>query len=500
MNYYIGIDIGTTSTKAVAFSDTGDIIAKEDIGYPIIHPYANYSEQNPDEILEAVINSIGKITPALNNDSPVLISFSAAMHSILAVDEAGNPLTNCIIWADNRASDIAEQLRETKTGDIFYHKTGVPVHAMSPLCKLLWLKENKYEIFSTAFKFIGIKEYVCFRLFGKYVVDTAVASATGFLNIHTLQWDEAILNYAGIRRSQFSAVADAHHKEYLLPASAYYNDARLKATHQSTFIIGGSDGALANLGSGAVNKNAMAISIGTSSAVRMVTTDVYTDEHMRTFCYHLANSSYIIGGASNNGAVVLQWFKDAVLETSEKHEQLFQQAETIAAGSNGLIFIPYILGERAPVWNSHANGVFFGLNITHKRAHFIRSVMEGIVFNMYSIGKILMEKRKVTEIHATGGFTQSPLWLQILCDMFNCTVLVSGAVESSASGAVKLGMDAMGIEKKWTPKMNGTYEPNALKHQTYLRQFEKFERIYEVLKKEMGSNETHAPISNLGIL
>jgi len=274
----------------------------------------------------------------------------------------------------------------------------------------------------------------------------------------------------------------------------------MKATHQSTFIIGGSDGALANLGSGAVSKNAMAISIGTSCAVRMVTTDVYTDEHMRTFCYHLANNSYIIGGASNNGAVVLQWFKDAVLETSETHEQLFQQAGTIAAGSNGLIFIPYVLGERAPVWNSHANGVFFGLNITHSRAHFIRSVMEGVVFNMYSIGKILMEKRKVTEIHATGGFTQSPLWLQLLCDMFNCTVFVSGAVESSASGAVKLGMDAMGIEKKWTPKMTGTYEPNALQHQTYLRQFEKFERIYEVLKNEMGSNETHAPISNLGIL
>jgi gluconokinase len=499
MSYYIGIDIGTTSTKAVAFSDNGDVIAKEDICYPIIHPYANYSEQNPNEILEAVLNSIAKITNTLNKDKPALISFSAAMHSILAVDEAGKPLTNCIIWADNRACDIAEQLRDTEKGNVFYHKTGVPVHAMSPLCKLLWLKENSYTVFTSAYKFIGIKEYIFSCLFGKYIIDTGVASGTGFFNIHTLQWDDAILHYTGIRKFQLSAVVDAHHKEYLSPENAYYTDQRLRGSIQSAFIIGGSDGALANLGSGAVNKDAMAISIGTSSAVRMVTTEVYTDEYMRTFCYHLANNSYIIGGASNNGAVVLQWFKDAVLETNEKHEQLFQQAETIAAGSNGLIFIPYILGERAPVWNSHASGVFFGCNITHTRAHFIRAVMEGIVFNMYCIGKILMEKRNVTEIHATGGFTKSPLWIQLLSDMFNRTVYVSGAVESSASGAVKLGMDAMGVEKKWTPKMTDTYEPNALQHQTYLRQFEKFERIYEVLKKEMGGSEANTVVAELDI-
>ena len=499
MDYYIGIDIGTTSTKAVAFSANGDIIAKEEIAYPMIHPFPNYSEQNPDEILEAVINSIGKISQSLDKGKPLLISFSAAMHSLLAVDVSGNPLTNCIIWADNRASGIAGQLRETKTGEIFYHKTGVPIHAMSPFCKILWFKENDAAIFSTAEKFIGIKEYIFFRLFGKYLVDTSVASATGFLNIRNLQWDEDILEYTGINESQLSLVTDTQHKEYLQPGSNYYKDARLQLVLQSVFIIGSSDGALANLGSGAIGKNAMAVSIGTSSAVRMVTTDVYTDEHMRTFCYHLANNNYIIGGGSNNGAVILQWFKDEVLETTATHEELFQQAQVIAAGSNGLIFVPYVLGERAPVWNSQANGVFFGLNIAHKRAHFIRAVMEGIVFNMYCIGKILMEKRKVTEIHATGGFTKSPLWIQILCDVFNCTVLVSGAVESSASGAVKLGMNALGIEKKWTAKTTDHYEPDASQHKIYLKQFEKFERIYELLKNEMTSNEANVMAANMKV-
>ena len=486
MNYYMGIDIGTTSTKAVAFSDAGDVLAREEIAYPILHPFASYSEQNPEEILEAVINSIARIAAALPDKHPVLISFSAAMHSVMAVDAQGQPLTNCIIWADNRASDIAEHLRETTMGDVFYHSTGVPIHAMSPLCKLLWLKENKRELFAAAAKFIGVKEYIFSRLFNTYIVDTPVASATGFLNIHSLQWDEAILAYAGIKASQFSTVTSAYHKEMLVPGSRYYQDARLGQVLTTPFIIGGSDGGLANLGSGAVGKNAMAISIGTSSAVRVVTNEVYTDEHMRTFCYHLSNSSYILGGASNNGAVVLQWFKDAVLNTAESHEQLFTAAEKIPAGSNGLLFIPYLMGERAPVWNSHANGVFFGLNITHTRAHFTRAIMEGIVFNVYSIGRVLMEKKKITEIFATGGFTKSPFWLQTLCDMFNCTVHVSGAVESSASGAVILGMHAVGIEKKWKARIVETYEPNALQHSLYSKQFRKFERLYELLKNEMG--------------
>jgi len=497
MNYYIGIDIGTTSTKAVAFSGQGEILARETIGYSILHPQANYSEQNPDEILEAVINSIDKITRTLKNDNPVLISFSAAMHSIMAVDESGNALTNCIIWADNRAAEIAEQLKETETGNTFYHRTGVPIHAMSPLCKLLWIRENDPALFARVHKFIGNKEYIFFRLFGKYIADTAMASASGMLNIQTLRWDETVLDYAGIAEQQLSAVVSASHKEYLSAGSKYALDERLKKVTATAFIIGGSDGALSNLGSGAVSKNAMVISMGTSSAVRITTTDVYTDEQMRTFCYHLADHSYIIGGASNNGALVLQWLKENLLQTNETHEQLFKLAETIDAGCNGLLFIPYILGERAPVWNSNARGIFFGLDVTHTKAHLVRSVMEGVIYNIYSIARILMEKRKVTEIYATGGFTQSPLWLQILCDMFNCNVLVSGAVESSALGSVKIGMNAMGIENKWTPKITQTYQPDSIKHSTYLKQFEKFERIYEIAKKEMSTTAANPATAGL---
>ena len=272
-----------------------------------------------------------------------------------------------------------------------------------------------------------------------------------------------------------SALADEE-KRWLIPEG-------------TPFIIGGSDGALANLGTGAVESNSMAISIGTSSAARVVIDKVETDIRMRTFCYHIKDNLYIVGGPSNNGAVVLEWLKDKLLETQETFEQLFQKAETVAPGSEDLVFIPYVLGERAPVWNSNARGIYFGLNINHTKAHLVRACMEGIIYAVYSIAKILLEKRIITEIHATGGFTHSSLWLQMLADTCNIKVLVSDAVESSALGAVMIGMEAMEIEPLPAKESVSPYEPNILNHEIYMKGFEKFERIYETSKDEL-TNES----------
>jgi gluconokinase len=157
MNYYIGIDIGTTATKTIAFSDTGTIMANQSIGYEMLHPQPDWSEQDPDAILQAVMYGLAQVMKTMAPDAPAFIAFSAAMHSLLVVDEAGKPLSNCIIWADNRADQLATTLRNSKTGEDIYQLTGVPIHCMSPLCKLLWLKEQTPLLFQAAYKFIGIK-------------------------------------------------------------------------------------------------------------------------------------------------------------------------------------------------------------------------------------------------------------------------------------------------------------------------------------------------------
>ncbi|MFT3704596.1 MAG: gluconokinase [Agriterribacter sp.] len=478
MSYYLGIDIGTTSVKAVAFSQEGRIIAKENIGYELYHPQPGWSEQNPQEILQATISSITSILSKLNN-APAFISFSAAMHSLLAVDEQGTALSPCIIWADNRAAAIAEKLRSSPAGQLFYQDTGVPVHAMSPLCKLLWLKENDQALFSSAYKFIGIKEYILFHLTNKFIVDTSIASATGLLNLTSLQWHQPVLDYIGISSEQLPQIAAPLFTVYSNEQSTYLKGIPL--------IIGASDGALANVGSDATADDTVAVTIGTSTAVRRILPYIYTDEQMRTFCYHLSDQQYVVGGGGNSGAVILQWLKDTVLKTSQSYEALFAAAENIPAGSEGLLFLPYLLGERAPIWNAYAKGVFFGIDIRHTQAHFVRAVMEGIIYSVYSIGEILLKQKDINTIYATGGFTQSAAWVQMLSDMFNKTVIVSAAAESSALGAVKLGLEALQITQSRSAEMTAVYKPNEANHIIYYERFQKFERIYSLLKNEMST-------------
>lgn len=482
MNYYLGVDIGTTSSKAVAFSEKGEVIASHSFDYDMQHPQPNFSEQDPNEIFEAVINGINKVIETCSAVLPSFISFSAAMHSLIAVDDKGNLLTQCIIWADNRADVIAEKLRNSERGYQFYQLSGVPVHSMSPLCKLLWFKQHQPDIFNTAFKFIGIKEYIFFRLFGDFVVDTSIASATGLLNTKTLRWDDEILSFLDINASRLSKVVSTKQVFYYKGITA-----QLSLSENIPFVIGASDGALSNLGTGATNSNAMAVTIGTSGAARTVISDPQADRQMRTFCYHLKDNLYILGGANNNGAVVLQWLKETLLQSDDDYEELFEQAKTILPGSEGLIFLPYILGERAPIWNANAKGVYFGLSIRHSKAHLIRASIEGVIFSLYSIGKILAEKREITELRAAGGFAKSPMWLQVLADVFNIKVLVSGTVESSALGAVLLGTEALGIKNVFEHATPAVYNPISDQHEVYKSAFQKFERLYELLKEEMTS-------------
>ena len=483
MNYYLGIDIGTTSAKAVAFSEDGKIIAKENAGYELYHPQPGWSEQDANEILTAAITGIISILDTLHS-APSFISFSAAMHSVIAVNETGKALTPCMIWADNRSATIAEKLRDTPEGMSFYEKTGVPVHAMTPFSKLLWIKENDRTLFSSAHKFIGIKEFILFHLTKKFVVDTSIASATGLLNIHSLQWDQSVLDYIGITENQLPDIISPLHILYPHEQSTLLTE-KLSMLKDVPLVAGASDGALANVGSNATDEDSVAVTIGTSSAVRRIQSFIFTDTRMRTFCYHLKHQEYIVGGASNNGAVILQWLKETVLKTTEPYEVLFAEAENIAAGCEGLLFVPYLLGERAPVWNAYAKGVFFGIDIKHTQAHFVRAVMEGIIYSVYSIGEILLKQNDFSDIHATGGFTQSTAWLQMLSDMFNKKVVVSAAAESSARGAVIIGMEALQIKQTLEVETTVAYTPKELHHAIYYQRFQQFERIYTLLKNEM---------------
>ncbi|AZN43738.1 gluconokinase [Paenibacillus albus] len=449
--YMIGVDIGTTSTKSVLFEENGTVVAKADEGYPLFTPTASIAEQDPDQIFRAVIHTLKSVImqSGANADQIMFVSFSSAMHSVIAVDAEGKPLTRCITWGDNRSAAWSERLKHEFGGHHIYLRTGTPIHPMSPLPKLMWLRHDMESLFNRTSKFISIKEYVFARLFGEYVIDYSIASATGMFNLTKLDWDEEALALAGITRDRLSQPVPTTHA---MQGMNLVFAEELGLDGSTPFIVGASDGVLSNLGVNAIEPGVVAATIGTSGAIRTVVDKPVTDPKGRTFCYALTDKLWVIGGAVNNGGMLLRWARDefaaAEVETAKRlgidaYDLLMQIVSQVRPGADGLLFHPYLTGERAPLWNSNARGSFFGLTMHHRKEHLIRSVLEGVIFNLYTV-LLAMEENigRPTKIQATGGFARSPLWRQMMADIFDQEVVVPESFESSCLGAVVLGLYA----------------------------------------------------------
>lgn len=449
----IGVDIGTTSTKAVLFEDNGKVIAQANEGYPLFTPKSSIAEQDPDQIFQAVIQTVKQVVAqtAVRPEQLLFLSFSSAMHSIIAVDADGKPLTKCITWADNRSAEWSDRLKRDMNGHELYLRTGTPIHPMSPITKLMWLRHDFPEVFQKTAKFISIKEYVFAKLFREYVVDYSIASCTGLFNLEQLNWDEEALRIAGISSHQLSAlVPTTHVMQGLQPI--YAEEMGLEET--TRFVVGASDGVLSNLGVGAIEPGVVAATIGTSGAIRTVVDRPLTDPKGRTFCYALTERHWVIGGPVNNGGMLFRWVRDELaaseIDTAKRlgldaYDLLNRMAERVRPGSDGLLFHPYMTGERAPLWNANARGSFFGLTMHHGKEHMIRAVLEGVIFNLYTV-LLAMEEQigRPTRIQATGGFARSPLWRQMMADIFDQTVVIPESFESSCLGAAVLGLFAIG--------------------------------------------------------
>lgn len=490
--HFIGVDIGTTSTKTLVFNATGEMKGKGDRGYPITVPQPGWAEQDPDEIFNAMLLSVrDAIKQAdIEKTDVAAIGFSGAMHSLIAVDSKGVPLSASIIWADNRSLEQTQQLQQDETGHHFYLRTGTPIHPMSPLTKLLWMRQEERELLSKAAKFVSLKEYIFAKLFDRFIVDYSIASATGLFNLKQLQWDAEVLDYVGLSTDRFSDPVPT--TEILRGMKQEYAE-MMGLDADTPIVIGASDGVLANLGVGAIAPHQTAITIGTSGAVRTVVPAPLTDPKGRTFCYALTEKHWVIGGPSNNGGIVLRWLRDEFCQpevAAAKHlnvdpyEVMIQAASEVPAGAEGLVCLPFLSGERAPYWNAAAKGIFFGMGLHHTRTHFIRAVLEGILFSVYSINLALRDLVSITkEIRASGGFARSDIWLQMLSDLFGYEVLVPEVYEGSGFGAAVLAMVAVGQlaqleDVEQLIRVDNRYHPNLKHSQTYHQLFEIYERLY----------------------
>jgi gluconokinase len=347
------------------------------------------------------------------------------------------------------------------------------------------------DVFNQADKFISIKEYIWYHLFNEFQVDHSIASSTGLFDIEKLSWYKKSLELAGIKKEKLSQpVPTSYFRSGLTSSIA----SKLKIDINIPFCIGASDGCLANLGSNALKKGIAAITIGTSGAVRISSSKPIRNFSIMNFNYILDEKHFICGGPVNNGGNILQWIKDKFLDGENlTHDEILALADTVPPGSNGLLFLPYLHGERAPVWTDKICGLYFGIRSVHKKADFVRAALEGVCFALKNILNVLEHGvGEVSQIQLSGGFIQSPLWVQILSDITGKKLCLVQNEDASATGAAYMGMKAMGMisSYKSLPEENKKeILPDKNLFAVYKRNDEKFAKLYPALKYLMQHDQ-----------
>lgn len=495
---FMGVDIGTSGVRAALFDRDGRQVCLYHKEYPLLCSGQGAAELEPEDVLESLVEVVGLCTKSYPPEKADIeaIGLSTQMHSFLAVDRDGNCLTRVMTWADTRPKKQGEHIGKNFDFVHLYERTGCRVqHPMYPLSKILWLKEEQPEIYEKADKFVTIKEYILYRLFGEFVIDITDASATGCFNIHKFQWDEEILG--DIIKTGSSRFGKPVECTYVLKNMRAGYAERMGVREDIPVVAGSGDGIMANVGCGVFDDRAMSSTIGTSGALRIAVDKPLADPRQGTWCYCFTRDTWVAGGAINNGGIVLRWLRDEFRQQYEYEMRaageksiygLFDRyaAET-AAGSEGLFFLPYLAGERSPGWNADAKGTIHGLRLFHGKKHLIRAAMEGVIYKMFSVYEAIARLNgNVERIMGNGGYVNSDIWLQIQADVFNKEIAVAGIGEAAVFGAAYTAMAAVGAVKNLKQPLPAMQPSRIVKPieenaRVYKEAYKNYRRLYSVL-------------------
>jgi gluconokinase len=368
MDVVIGIDSGTTATKGVAAAFDGELRAQASVHYPLSVPGPGRAELDSNRLREAAVEALVDVAGQCRarGDRVIAVSLSSLLHGLVPMDSGGRPLGPLVTWADGRAAAQSERLAAAGLAKKLQARTGTPVHPMAPLSKLAWWKETDPQRLRDTPRWGGVKELVLAAIAdAPYLLDLSVASGTGLYDIHARRWDPEALDIAGVRVDQLATVVPTTERLRLHPEVA----AAAQLPPATPLIIGAADGPLANLGVGATPAGVAAVSLGTSGALRTVVGSPTADESGRLFCYALTEDRWVIGGAVNNAGSVVRWAGQSFAagfarpaaegeDADERDAALLIEAASAPPGSDGLLCLPYLLGERAPWWRPGLRGAY----------------------------------------------------------------------------------------------------------------------------------------------
>lgn len=446
---FMGVDVGTTNVRSILFDMSGRVIVDSFRGVRILRPEPGAAEEEPEDLWRATLETMKESLKksGFKAEDVAAIGFSAQMHGVMMLSREGKPLTRLLTWLDLRAAEQSDELSRIIGSYELYRRTGGPPLFIYPLAKILWFKENMPKKFEECDKMLSAKDYVMYRMFGEPMIDRSVASGSQLLNINRLEWDDEALKAVGIGEERLPRLMDELEVAGDLPNNVAEQTGLRKGT---SIIIGASDAALSNIGLGAVEEGVAAVNLGSSGAIRVLSDKPILDrsEKARFFCYYATEKRWLPGGAINNAGIILRWFRNTFgmeeVKEAEKlgvdpYDLLTQKAAEVKPGSEGLVMVPFMAGERFPVRDPKARGVIFGLTLSHGKPHFIRAIMESVIYTLRWIMEIMKDQGvQIQQVRIGGGGARSPLWRQITADILGKKVAHTRVEEASALGAALL--------------------------------------------------------------
>ena len=497
MKYLLAHDLGTSGDKATLFDENGRMLGSCVCSYGVRYFHTNWAEQDPEDWWRAFCKTTADLIDraGIRAEEITAVSFSGQMMGCTCVDKQGNPLRPSIIWADSRATAqrdaIAEQISQWDFYKIVGHRN-IPSYGVH---KLMWVRDNEPEIYRSTYKVLNAKDFVTMRLTNAFVTDYSDANSMACFDINTLTWSEKLVGYAGIDGDKLPEAMPSTHVAGEVSRSAAMETGLRAGT---PVVIGGGDGVMANVGAGSIQPGKTYSCMGTSAWITTTTEKPIFDPKMRTVTWaHAIPGFYAPNGTMQTAGGALSWAKDTFC-TGEKelaqkegrsvYDYINEAVRKSNVGANGVVFLPYLMGERAPRWNNTAKGAFLGLKSENTKGDILRSVMEGVAMNLAIVLDTLRSHVSIEEIMVIGGGAKGEVWRRIMADIYGTRILVptlleeAGAMGAAVTAGVGVGLFGGFEEIDRFLKIDSAIEPNWENHEKYKNRRKLFDDCYLALE------------------